>query len=175
MPLNNKNKCDVIRSIKFWTLTILILLIISPMSFALEKKPDMSKTRKIAYVEDNIEQAAMIKRWFANDEHCVMFTYSGADTFKQAIDSNDFELIMFDIELGGSESGIDLLHYVKREKNTDISTMIVSASSLYLADAVKGADADHYLAKPLRRNQLITQVHQMLGVALDTQYFRRSA
>ena len=135
----------------------------------------MSKTKKIAYVEDNIEQAAMIKRWFANDEHCVMFTYSSADTFKQALELNDFELIMFDIELGGSESGIDLLQYVKRKNKPDISTIIVSASSLYLADAVKGTDADHYLAKPLQRNQLITQVHQILGVAPDTHYFRRSA
>ncbi len=140
----------------------------------------MSKPKQIAYVEDNIEQAELIKRWFANDEHCVMFTYSGADTFKQALELTDFELIMFDIELGSSESGIDLLHYVKSEKLPHVSTIIVSASSQYLSDAVYSADADHYFAKPLQRNQLVTQVHQMLGVTPDTQYpateyVRRSA
>lgn len=116
---------------------------------------------RVAILEDDPDQAELIKLWLTNAEHTVD-CYGDAASFLRVVRRDSFDLYVLDWVLPES-SGIEVLQKLRKDMGDYTATIIVTARDEEQS-IVRGleAGADDYLVKPVRQAELVARVSAVL-------------
>ncbi len=116
---------------------------------------------RVAILEDDADQAEIIRLWLTHAGHTVADFSSGAD-FLRAVRRDSFDLYVLDWMLPDI-SGIEVLGKL-RHKLDDYTPVVVATARDEEQSIVRGleAGADDYLVKPVRQGELIARVNAVL-------------
>lgn len=116
---------------------------------------------RVAILEDDPDQAELVKLWLMNAEHTVD-CYGDAASFLRAVRRDSFDLYMLDWMLPDL-SGIEVLKKLRNSLDDYTSVVIVTAKDEEQS-IVRGleAGADDYLVKPVRQAELVARVAAVL-------------
>jgi DNA-binding response OmpR family regulator len=112
---------------------------------------------RVAILEDDPDQAELIKLWLIHAEHTVD-CYADATSFLRAVRHDSFDMYLLDWVLPDL-SGIEVLKKLRGEMSDYTPTLIVTAKDEEQS-IVRGLDAgaDDYLVKPVRHAELVARV-----------------
>lgn len=116
---------------------------------------------RIAILEDDPDQLALIKRWVNDDGHDVHAFLDGRETMKQA-GRESFDLFILDWQVP-DVSGADVLKWLRTNVSRTVPVLFVTVrdSEQDIVFAL-GQGADDYMVKPVRRHELIARLHALL-------------
>lgn len=112
---------------------------------------------RIGYLEDDMQQAAMVKQWLQAAGHdCDHYDRSGE--FIQEVKSGTFDLLILDWELPDI-SGIEALQTIRTSINPTIPVLFCTQRDSE-EDVVKALEtgADDYMVKPVREGELKARI-----------------
>ena len=124
-----------------------------------------SKKNKILVVEDNTETQLIIKINLRNI-YDVELTDNANDAIK-LIKSNNFDLVLLDINLGNSDDGRDVLDLMKKDvEYSNLPVIIITAYDIKKEekDLLMNLSCD-YLEKPLDKEVLLNSISNCLSSA----------
>ena len=118
----------------------------------------------ILYVEDNESNQNLIKILFSDCQNIDLEILSSAEEGLIAIDSNDFDLIILDINLPGMD-GYRALDEIKRNATTKNIPVVALTSAASDEDIKKGLKAgfNKYITKPFVLSNLLSSVNEELN------------
>src|SRR4051794_8662870 len=103
---------------------------------------------RIAYVEDNPTNLALVERVASMNQHRIV-SYSEGEVALQELGHEKFDLILMDVELAGELSGLQV---VKRLREGGLTTPIIAVTAYAMMgdrDRCIEAGCNDYLPKPL--------------------------
>lgn len=116
---------------------------------------------RIALLEDDPEQAAVVKLWLEQAGHDVHVFGLGLDLLRRAT-RESFDLYLFDWILPDLD-GDEVLRRLRQER--DIAAPVIFITSRVAEEDIVTAlraGADDYMTKPLRRMELLSRVEAVL-------------
>lgn len=131
---------------------------------------------RIAILEDDSDQADLIKLWLERAEHSVS-VFSHGKQFLRGSRRESFDLFVLDWMLP-DVNGIEVLAELRGELQ-DTTPVIVTTVKNHERDIIKALDrgADDYLAKPVREGELVARVHAIarrMGIGNSAQQLPKS-
>ena len=116
---------------------------------------------RIAILEDDTDQADIIRKWLNHAGHTVACHNSGTG-FLQAVRHDSYDLYLLDWMVP-DVTGIDVLRKLRNERN-DYTPAVIATAKDEEQSIVRGleAGADDYLVKPVRQMELIARVNAIL-------------
>ena len=116
---------------------------------------------RIAILEDDPDQAALLSLWLSDAEHAVE-AQADAASFLRAIRHDSFDLYLLDWMLPDL-SGIEVLEKLRNEMD-DYTPVIIATAKDEEASIVRALEcgADDYLVKPIRHRELVARVGAVL-------------
>ena len=116
---------------------------------------------RIAILEDDPDQADLLKLWLSHAEHSVE-RFGSAAGFLRAIRRESYDLYLLDWMLPDL-SGIEVLKKLREELSDNTPVVIVTAKNEERS-IVRGLEsgADDYLVKPVRQAELVARVAAVL-------------
>lgn len=124
---------------------------------------DPMQIKKILFVDDDIVSRDLVKL-FLNKLYIVDTACDARDA-SRLVNSNDYSLLLLDINLGGGESGIEILNSI-RENEKYLKTPVVAVTAYAMEYDKKrflSEGFDGYLAKPFLRNEFLELVNHFIG------------
>ncbi len=112
---------------------------------------------RVALLEDDLDQGALITRWLSDASHsCEHFPSS--QKFIQQIKKDSYDLLILDWLVPGM-SGLEVLTWVRENFEWRIPVIFVTAMNEE-DDIVTGLEngADDYMTKPIRQRELIARI-----------------
>src|SRR5690348_12851937 len=103
---------------------------------------------RIAYVEDNPANLALVERVAGMNRHLIVSYNEGEVAMKELIHER-FDLILMDVELAGEVGGLDVVRSLRK---SGLKTPIVAVTAYAMMgdrDKCLEAGCDDYLPKPL--------------------------
>src|SRR5437588_715804 len=103
---------------------------------------------RIAYVEDNPTNLALVERVASMNKHTIV-SYSEGETAIQELTRETFDLILMDVELAGEMNGLDVVRHLR---GTGLKTPIIAVTAYAMQgdlDRCIAAGCNDYLSKPL--------------------------
>ncbi len=128
---------------------------------------------RIAYVEDNPTNLALVERVAGMNQH-VIVSYTEGEIALQELKREIFDLILMDVELAGDMGGLDV---VRKLRAHGLQTPIVAVTAYAMMgdrDKCMEAGCTDYLSKPMPIPQLIAllnrydEITKQGGVAVPT-------
>lgn len=127
-------------------------------------KYDDLKDVSMLYVDDDPVQLKMMSEIVQKKEiNCT--TESNPDNVLGIIDSNNFDIILIDIQLG-DKSGFDLVRSVNeklRDQNVEIPVLALSARSDISISMIQAAGFKDFISKPFNFNQLYEKISKYIN------------
>lgn len=126
-----------------------------------------SETRRILYVEDIPETQFLVEQLIDTDD---LVCASNADEALRAIESESFDLLLLDINLGPGKSGTKLLHTVRERKDGEKIPAIALTAYAMPGDREELLEKgfDGYVSKPFTRAELTEAIEEVLTVRMVT-------
>jgi len=116
---------------------------------------------RIALLEDDLDQAEVIKIWLeANSWTVSHFTH--AASLIEAVPKNNFDLFLLDWKLP-DKSGLEVLEWLRRHLDWTVPVVFLTAKDLE-SDIVRAlaAGADDYIVKPLSEVVTLARIRAVL-------------
>ncbi|MDX1695888.1 MAG: response regulator transcription factor [Ketobacteraceae bacterium] len=112
---------------------------------------------RIGYLEDDLQQANMVKQWLADAGHECRHFERGAE-FVQDVRTGNHDLLLMDWELPDI-SGIEALTTIRASVNQTIPVLFCTQRDAE-EDVVRAleAGADDYMVKPIRQGELKARI-----------------
>ena len=116
---------------------------------------------RIAILEDDPDQMALLKRWLSETGHDLHCHLSGNEMIKYA-GRESFDLFILDWQVP-DVSGADVLHWIRANvsKTTPVLFVTVRDAEEDIVFALNSG-ADDYMVKPVRRQELLARVGALL-------------
>jgi two-component system response regulator RegX3 len=116
---------------------------------------------RIAILEDDPDQLALIKRWVGEDGHDVHAFLESRECMKQA-GRESFDLFILDWQVP-EISGAEVLKWLRANVSRSVPVLFVTVrdSEQDIVFALEQG-ADDYMVKPVRRHELIARMHALL-------------
>ncbi len=117
---------------------------------------------RIALLEDDIDQANLLKTWLEDAQHNVSLYASAADLYR-ALGRESYDLFILDWELPEVDQGLSVLQRMRGDLKR--SEPVIFCTRMYSEDhivAALGAGADDYLVKPIKRRELLSRIQAVL-------------
>src|SRR5215813_8369890 len=114
---------------------------------------------RIAYVEDNPTNLALVERVASMNQH-VIVSYTEGEIALQELKREIFDLILMDVELAGDMGGLEV---VRKLRAHGLKTPIIAVTAYAMIgdrDKCIEAGCNDYLSKPLPIPQLITMLNR---------------
>lgn len=119
----------------------------------------MNSFSRILYIDDEEDLVRLAESFFLDEN----FKIDTAITFQSALEqikANDYDLIISDARMP-TGSGLDLLELIRREKYFKGKFILVTGN-LESQDDERIHECDHLFFKPVRFNELIDKVQDLL-------------
>ncbi len=116
---------------------------------------------RIAILEDDSDQLALLKRWLADDGHDVHGYLGGREVMKHA-GRESFDLFVLDWQVPDI-SGTEVLVWLRSKVSQKVPVLFVTVrdSEQDIVYALEQG-ADDYMIKPARKQELLARVHALL-------------
>jgi len=117
----------------------------------------------ILVVEDDVNSQKLLQ-FYLQSGYEVSFAISVAGA-RELLKSKPVDLILVDLSLVGNEDGLDLVRWMRKTKRWKDIPAIAATAHAYESDRRKcmAAGCDDYLAKPLRRSDLLQTIQKLLN------------
>lgn len=115
---------------------------------------------RIAFLEDDLPQAEMIKNWLAEESHSCRH-YAAAKSFLREIRQESYDLLILDWELPES-SGLEVLRWVREQADWRIPILFMTHRDSE-NDIVRALSegADDYMTKPVSREIAVARINAL--------------
>lgn len=104
---------------------------------------------RVLYVEDNEVNQALVARVMRARQNQVLFREEGEGALDILAADPDIDLILLDIELAGSMSGLDVIRALRARSDTRPVVAITAYAMMGDRERILEAGCDQYLPKPI--------------------------
>lgn len=113
-------------------------------------------------VEDDLLSQRVFQKLF-KEEFKVDFCDSGDEYYKE-FNGEKYDIIIMDVSLKGSKSGLELIHEIKNMPGKRDTPIICLTAHAFAKDRTKAMEsgADMFLAKPVMNETLLYEVNRLI-------------
>jgi len=117
-------------------------------------------SKKILYVEDNVDTASAVKIMLDGAGFETDVAYTGKEGLRKS--KEGFDLILLDIMLPDM-SGWDIFEKLKKDNRAKFAFLSVIPISAERMSELKNAGVSDYITKPFTKDDLIKRIGAILG------------
>ena len=118
----------------------------------------------ILVVEDNPENQLLLKHLLKSSFRVVVT--DGVEGALEAVQHEEFDVLLLDINLSEEKTGIELLHLLRNSENGSSAPAIALTAYAMPGDREEFIEAgfDDYISKPFTRSDLTTAIESTVNV-----------
>ncbi|MBN1678985.1 MAG: response regulator [Anaerolineae bacterium] len=115
---------------------------------------------KILYAEDNETNQALVERVARARNHTILFRDEGEGALEILAQDPDIDLVLLDIELAGSLSGLDVVKTLRGRGDSRPIVAVTAYAMMGDRERMLSAGCDQYLPKPLVISDLLALIDE---------------